>query len=168
MAKEATNRFSNGRVANVKKEMSQNWNWRVVHWVDKLEFSFFPSIEKLYPPVCPTMPASFQAQGYRLRDWNKGKGRAKRGDDLNSTKNSSTPPHTQQGILHTPSHHPTHTTVYVLQWLVHPTHSRHNCTPFLLKAWGVQYPLLCVGWCAAGGSPTLLQVLCSTVKKTWL
>ena len=28
--------------------------------------------------------------------------------------------------------------------------SRHNGTPFLLKNKGVQYPLLCVGWCAAG------------------
>ena len=37
----------------------------------------------------------------------------------------------------------------MVQWLVHPTLSIQDGTPFSLKTKGVQYPLLCVGWCAA-------------------
>ena len=42
--------------------------------LDKLEFSFFffPFIDKLYRPVCSTVPASLQARGRRPRDCNKG------------------------------------------------------------------------------------------------
>ena len=41
-------------------------------WFDKLEFSFFffPFIEKLFSPVCSTVPNSLQ--GHRQRDCNKG------------------------------------------------------------------------------------------------
>ena len=49
------------------------FQWRVVHQVWQIEIFFFPFIEKLYPPVCSTVPASLQARGYRPRDCNKGK-----------------------------------------------------------------------------------------------
>ena len=39
-------------------------------WFDKLKLSFFffPFIEKLYTPVCSTVPTSLQAGGRRLKD----------------------------------------------------------------------------------------------------
>ena len=55
-------------------------NGELCTWFDKLVFNklefsfyFFPFKEKLYPPVCSTMPASLQARGCRPRDYNKGK-----------------------------------------------------------------------------------------------
>ena len=43
-------------------------NGKLCTWFDKLEFSFllFPFMEKLYPPVCSTLPASLQAQGWAV------------------------------------------------------------------------------------------------------
>ena len=58
---------------------------------DRLEFCFFcffPFIEKSYPPLFSTMPASLQARGHRPRDCNKGLGRAKREGDKLSVLNT--------------------------------------------------------------------------------
>ena len=41
-------------------------------WFDKLDFFLlFLFIEKLYSPACSTVPASLQALGHRLMDFNK-------------------------------------------------------------------------------------------------
>ena len=57
-------------VLRLKNEMT--FNGELCTWFDKLEFSFlfFPFIEKLYPTVCTTVPASLQARGCRPRDCN--------------------------------------------------------------------------------------------------
>ena len=51
---------------------------------DKLAFYFLfsPFIEKSYPPVCSTVPASLQVRSRRPRDCNKGQGREKREGDF--------------------------------------------------------------------------------------
>ena len=56
------------------------FNGELSTWSDNLEFCFFvfSLYRKLYPPVCSTVPASLQVRGLRLRDCNKGSGRAKR------------------------------------------------------------------------------------------
>ena len=53
---------------------SVHYNGELCICLDKLELSFFffPFIDKLYHPVCSAVPASFQAQGRRPRDFNKG------------------------------------------------------------------------------------------------
>ena len=56
--------------------------WRVMHLVWQAGIFFFPFIEKLHPPVCSTMPFSWQAPDCRPRDFNKGWGRAKREGDF--------------------------------------------------------------------------------------
>ena len=44
-------------------------NEELCNWFVMLEFSFFffTFIEKLYPPVCSTVPASLQAQSRRAK-----------------------------------------------------------------------------------------------------
>ena len=43
---------------------------------------FFPFIEKLYPPVSSTVPASLQARGRRLRDCKRAKVEQKEGGGI--------------------------------------------------------------------------------------
>ena len=49
------------------------------------------------------------------------------------------------------------------QWLLSPTHSRHNGTPLWLKTKGVQYPRLCLGWCTAHDGLRVSSIACHAI-----
>ena len=54
---------------NIKLSWRQNDNGEWCTWFGKMEFRllFLPFIEKLYPPVCSTVPTRLQAQGIAIR-----------------------------------------------------------------------------------------------------